>query len=59
MDWERAYLDLMEHRRQKGMRPQAVPGPDGLRSLVEDGTATVSADEHVFEGGVTSSTSWS
>ena len=49
VDWERAYLDLMEHRRQKGMRPLAVPGPNGLRSLVEDGTATVSADEHVFE----------
>ena len=48
VDWERAYLDLMEHRRQKGMRPLAVPGPDGLRSLVEDGAATVSADDHVF-----------
>ncbi|WP_423928027.1 DEAD/DEAH box helicase family protein [Candidatus Palauibacter sp.] len=49
VDWERAYLDLMEHRRQKGMRPLAVPGPDALRSLVESGAATVSADEHVFE----------
>ena len=49
VDWERAYLDLMEHRRQKGMRPLAVPGLAALRSLVEDGTATVSVDDHVFE----------
>ena len=48
VDWEKAYLDLMEHRRQKGMRPLAVPGPAGLRALVAGGSAQVSADEHVF-----------
>ena len=48
VDWEEAYLDLMEHRRVKGMRPLAVPRADTLRSLVEDAAVTVSTDEHVF-----------
>ena len=49
VDWEKAYLDLMEHRRVKGMRPMAVPRPDALRSFVRDSHVTVLADEHVFE----------
>jgi hypothetical protein len=48
VDWEQAYLDLMEHRRVKGMRPLAIPGPDALRSLVEHAPVTVSADERAF-----------
>lgn len=48
VDWEKAYLDLMEHRRVKGMRPMAVPRPDALRSFVRDAHVTVLADEHVF-----------
>ena len=48
VDWEKAYLDLMEHRRVKGMRPMAVPRPDALRSFVEVAPVIVLADEHVF-----------
>ena len=48
VDWEEAYLDLIEHRRLKGMRPMALPRADALRSLVEDANVTVSADEHIF-----------
>ena len=48
VDWEKAYLDLMEHRRVKGMRPMAVPQPDALRSFVRDASVIVLADEHVF-----------
>ena len=48
VDWEEAYLDLMEYRRLKGMRPMAVPQAAALRSLVEDAPVTVLADEHVF-----------
>ena len=49
VDWEEAYLDLIEHRRVKGMRPLAVPRPAALRSFVERANVTVSADDHVFE----------
>ena len=48
VDWEEAYLDLIEHRRVKGMRAMAIPRPADLRSLVESAPVTVSADEHVF-----------
>ena len=48
VDWEEAYLDLLEHRRVQGMRPMAVPPPGDLRSLVEDANVTVSADDHIF-----------
>ena len=48
VNWEEAYLDLMEHRRLKGMRPLSVPQAGVLRSVVEDAAVTVSADEHVF-----------
>ncbi|MDE2974678.1 MAG: DEAD/DEAH box helicase family protein [Gemmatimonadota bacterium] len=49
VDWEEAYLDLVEHRRVKGMRPLAVPRPAELRSFVENANVTVSADDHIFE----------
>ena len=49
VDWEEAYLDLIEHRRIKGMRPLAVPRPGALRSFVENADVAVSADNHVFE----------
>ena len=49
VDWEEAYLDLIEHRRLKGMRPMALPRANALRSLVEDANVTVLADEHVFK----------
>ena len=49
VDWQVAYLDLIEHRRVKGMRPMAVPRPDALRSFFEDANITVSADDHVFQ----------
>ena len=49
VDWEEAYLDLIEHRRVKGMLPLAVPRPDALRLFVEDANVTVSADDHIFE----------
>ena len=49
VDWEEAYLDLIEHRRVKGMRPLAVPRPAALRSFVERANVTVSADDHIFE----------
>ena len=48
VDWEEAYLDLMEHRRTRGMLSLAIPRADALRSLVEHAPVTVSADEHVF-----------
>ena len=48
VDWEEAYLDLIEHRRLKSMRPMALPRADALKSLVEDANVTVLADEHVF-----------
>ena len=49
VDWEEAYLDLIEHRRVKGMRPLAVPRPGALRSFVENANVTVSADDHIFQ----------
>ena len=49
VDWEEAYLDLVEHRRVKGMRPMAVPRSDAIRSFVEDANVTVAADDHIFE----------
>ena len=49
MDWEEAYLDLIEHRRVKGMRPLAVPRSGALRSFFEHANVVVSADDHVFE----------
>ena len=49
MDWEEAYLDLIEHRRVRGMRPLAVPRPGALRSFVENANVAVSADHHIFE----------
>ena len=49
VDWEEAYLDLIEHRRVKGMRPLAVPRPGALRSFVENANVAVSADDHIFE----------
>ena len=48
VDWEEAYLDLMEHRRVKSMRPLAVPRAAALKAVVENAPVTVSADEHVF-----------
>ena len=48
VDWEEAYLDLVEHRRVKGMRPLAIPGPSLLRRVVQDAPAIVAADKHVF-----------
>ena len=48
VDWEEAYLDVMEHRRVRGMRPMAIPGADALKSVVENAPVTVLADEHVF-----------
>ena len=48
VDWEKAYLDLMEHRRVKGMGPMAIPRADALRSFVEDASVTIVADEHFF-----------
>ena len=47
VDWEEAYLDLMEHRRVKGMRSLAIPRA-ALRSVIENTSVIVSADEHVF-----------
>ncbi len=49
VDWEEAYLDLMEHRRVKGMRPLAVPRVAALKIIVESAPVTVWADKHVFE----------
>ena len=49
VDWEEAHLDLVEHRRVKGMRPMAVPGPGALRSLVENANVAVWADDHIFK----------
>ena len=48
VDWEEAYLDVMEHRRVRGMRPMVIPGANALKSVVENAPVTVSADEHVF-----------
>ena len=48
VDWEEAYLDVIEHRRVRGMRPMMIPGADALKSVVENAPVTVSADEHVF-----------
>ncbi len=49
VNWEKAYLDLLEHRRVKNMRPLAVPRPDALKSLVEHAPVVVSADKNIFE----------
>lgn len=49
VNWEEAYLDLMEHRRVKGMEPLAVPPVAALKAVVENAPVTVSADEHIFE----------
>ena len=49
VDWEEAYLDLVEHRRVKGMLPLAVSRPAALRSFVENANVTVAADDHIFE----------
>ena len=48
VDWEEAYLDLMEHRRVSSMRAMAIPPPADLRALVESAPVTVSADKHIF-----------
>lgn len=48
VDWERAYLDLVEHRRVKGMWPMAVPRGADLKTIFEKAQITVSADEHVY-----------
>jgi len=48
VDWEEAFLDLMEHRRIKDMGPMAIPGADALRSVVERAPVTILADERVF-----------
>ena len=49
VDWEAAYLDLVEYRRRKGMRPLALPGADELEERVAGAMAKVAADDHVFE----------
>ena len=48
VDWEEAYLDVMEHRRVKDMRAMAIPGVDALKMVVANAPVTVLADEHVF-----------
>ena len=48
VDWEEAYLDLVEHRRVKGMRPLAIPRADALKTVVENAPVIVVADDHVF-----------
>ena len=48
VDWEEAYLDLMEYRRMKDLGSMAVPQPSDLLELVQDAPVTVSANDHVF-----------
>ena len=49
VDWEEAFLDLMEHRSLKDMLNLAIPRPNDLRKLVENVPVTVLTDEHIFK----------
>jgi len=48
VDWERAYLDLLEYRHLNGMQSMAIPGPDTLKPVIEAAPVVVSADPHVL-----------
>lgn len=48
VDWQEAYLDLVEHRRTKNMWALAIPPPDALRGIVEKAPVTISADRYIF-----------
>ena len=48
VDWEEVYLNLMEHRRVKGMWSLAIPRADALKTVVQNAPVIVSADDHVF-----------